>query len=186
MRPVRVPQPAVHRAQRGTALVMTLVFLLLLTILGITASNTATLEERMAGNVKDQNLSFQAAETALAHAEAWVAATGGAAELTVDNTKGIYAPATSGVAEVWETIDWSDSTAVVIYPGTPGSPVAASPGTLGDVSTMPRYIIENMGTAPLPPPGTGTRLTVRITARGTGASDTTETIVQSTAAVDYP
>lgn len=171
-----------HPAQRGTALIMALVFLLLLTMLGITASNTATLEERMAGNVKDQNLSFQAAETALAHAEAWVASTTGPADLTVDNAKGIYDPAGSSVAEVWETVDWS-STNVVTYPGTPGT---TATGTLGDVNTMPKYIIENMGTVPATPPATGTILTVRITARGTGASDSTESIVQSTFSVAYP
>jgi type IV pilus assembly protein PilX len=182
MRPLRVPQPVVRRAQRGAALIMVLVFLLLLTMLGVTASNTATLEERMAGNVKDQNLSFQSAETALAFAESWVASTTSAADLTVDNTRGIYAPAGSSVDEVWETVDWS-GTDVVIYPGTPGNPVAAAAGTLGDVKTMPKYIIENMGTEPA---GTGTRQTVRITARGTGASDNTETIVQSTFSVVYP
>lgn len=182
MRPVHDSAPAARSSQRGTALVMALVFLLLLTMLGITASNTATLEERMAGNVKDQNLSFQAAETALAHAEAWVASTSGPGDLAVDNAKGIYDPAGSSVAEAWETIDWSSSN-VVTYPGTPGTPAT---GTLGDVNTMPKYIIENMGTAPATPPATGTILTVRITARGTGASDSTESIVQSTFSVAYP
>ena len=74
MCPIQKLQGAKH-TQRGTALVMTLVILLLLTMLGITAINTSTLEERMAGNTKDQNLSFQAAETALRAAEAWVTST---------------------------------------------------------------------------------------------------------------
>lgn len=185
MRPVQIWQPAVPPAQRGAALVMTLVFLLLLTILGITASNTATLEERMAGNVKDQNLSFQAAETALTHGETWVQSTTNLTAVAVDN-KGIYAPATSGQAEIWETVNWSDSNEVLIYPGIPGTPVSAATGLLGDVSTMPSYIIEVMGTEPVPAPGAGTRLTVRITARGTGASDSTESIVQSVTYKDYP
>lgn len=39
--------------------------LLLLTIIGVTAIQTTSLEEKMAGNMRDQNLAFQAAESAL-------------------------------------------------------------------------------------------------------------------------
>jgi type IV pilus assembly protein PilX len=52
-------------AQRGSALIVSLVFLLLLTILGVTAMRSSVLQERMAGNTRDTNLAFQAAETAL-------------------------------------------------------------------------------------------------------------------------
>lgn len=52
-------------AQRGITLVMTLIFLLLLTILGVTAISTSTLQEKMSGNLRDQDVAFQAAESAL-------------------------------------------------------------------------------------------------------------------------
>ncbi len=173
--------PRVKHTQRGTALVMTLVILLLLTMLGITAINTSTLEERMAGNTKDQNLSFQAAETALRAAEAWVQSTTAATALNTNNAIGIYDPANPLVTpvEVWDSVDWS-STKVVEYPGTPGT---AGSGGLTEVNTQPKYIIEKVNTEPLSP---GTRITVRITARGTGASDTTVSMVQSTYTVTYP
>lgn len=58
-------QIPVGAAQRGITLVMTLVFLLLLTILGVTAINTSTLQEKMSGNLRDQDVAFQAAESAL-------------------------------------------------------------------------------------------------------------------------
>jgi len=51
------------RQQRGVALVMALVMLLILTILGITAMNTSSLEEKMSGNVQESTRSFQAAES---------------------------------------------------------------------------------------------------------------------------
>ena len=51
--------------QRGVTLVISLIFLLLLTILGVTAMNTSTLQEKMSGNLRDQDLAFQAAESAL-------------------------------------------------------------------------------------------------------------------------
>lgn len=167
-------------AQRGTALVMTLVFLVLLTMLGITAINTSTLEEKMAGNTKDQNLSFQAAETALRAAETWVESTTAATSLAANNANGLYDPSTT-VTEWWDSIDWSLSTGLVIYPGVPGTPAS---GTLGDVRTRPKYIIEKVSTEALVP--TGTRVTVRITARGTGASDSTVSMVQSNYSKTYP
>lgn len=167
-----------QHAQRGTALVMTLVFLVLLTMLGIAGINTSTLEERMAGNTKDQNLSFQAAETALRAAETWVESTTAATQLAANNAYGLYNPSTSGT-EVWDSVIWTGAN-VVTYPGVPGAPAA---GTLGDVSIRPKYIIELLTTEALSP---GTRVTVRITARGTGASNNTVSMVQSTYSKTYP
>lgn len=51
--------------QRGITLVVSLIFLLLLTILGVTAISTSTLQEKMSGNLRDQDVAFQAAESAL-------------------------------------------------------------------------------------------------------------------------
>lgn len=53
---------AMQRSQRGVALIVGLVFLLLLTIIGLSSSNTAVMQERMAGNVAQANQSFQNAE----------------------------------------------------------------------------------------------------------------------------
>lgn len=53
------------RRQRGVALVTSLVILLILTIIGIAAMRTSSLEERMAGNVQDTTYAFQAAESGL-------------------------------------------------------------------------------------------------------------------------
>jgi Tfp pilus assembly protein PilX len=53
--------------ERGIALVVALVFLLMLTILGVTVMNTASLEGRMAGNTQEMNHAFHAAESAIEH-----------------------------------------------------------------------------------------------------------------------
>ena len=179
MRPVRKLY-RVNYAQRGTALVMTLVILLLLTMLGITAINTSTLEERMAGNTKDQNLSFQAAETALRAAENWVQSTTVATQLNTNNASGIYDSTIATTTDLWDVIDWSGTSNLVTYPNVPGGPTVT--GGLSEVD-QPKYIIEKINIEPLSP---GTRITVRITARGTGASDTTVSMVQSTYTVTYP
>lgn len=51
--------------QSGAVLVISLILLLLLTILAITASSTASLQERMAGNAQEANIAFQASESGL-------------------------------------------------------------------------------------------------------------------------
>jgi hypothetical protein len=51
--------------QHGAALVVGLVLMLVLTVLGISGMNTATLELVMASNNQSQQLAFQAAETGI-------------------------------------------------------------------------------------------------------------------------
>jgi len=55
--------------ERGSVLLVSLMILLMLTLLGLAAVQTTTLEERMAGNNSEQSRAFQAAEAALRDAE---------------------------------------------------------------------------------------------------------------------
>jgi len=57
------------RTQRGAALVTSLLLLLVLTVIGITAMQMTRVQERMAGNTRDLNLAFQGAEAALRDGE---------------------------------------------------------------------------------------------------------------------
>jgi type IV pilus assembly protein PilX len=54
-----------RRGQTGAVLIVSLLFLVILTILGITAMSGTTLEHRMAGNTRDYAVAMQAAEAAL-------------------------------------------------------------------------------------------------------------------------
>lgn len=56
--------------QRGVTLIMALVFLLVLAGLGAWAAVNNSLQERMAGNTRNRDVAFQAAEAALKEAEA--------------------------------------------------------------------------------------------------------------------
>ncbi|MDZ7841005.1 MAG: pilus assembly PilX N-terminal domain-containing protein [Gammaproteobacteria bacterium] len=58
-------QPPPSR-QDGIVLVVGLVFLLVLTIIGVTSLRTTTLEQRMAGNMQQRTVAFQDAETRIA------------------------------------------------------------------------------------------------------------------------
>jgi len=51
--------------QSGAALFISLMFLILLTLIGLSAANVGILQERMAGNVRESNIAFQRAEAAL-------------------------------------------------------------------------------------------------------------------------
>lgn len=55
--------------QTGSALIISLLMLLVMTLLGITAMSTSTLEEKMAANDRNQKTSFMNAELSLANAE---------------------------------------------------------------------------------------------------------------------
>jgi len=63
-----------NASSQGGALIISLVILLIMTILGLTAMQTTMLQERMAGNMKDRNMAFQATEAALRTGENWVEA----------------------------------------------------------------------------------------------------------------
>ncbi|WP_282384808.1 MULTISPECIES: PilX N-terminal domain-containing pilus assembly protein [unclassified Pseudomonas] len=61
-----------RQAQRGMVLLVSLVFLLLLTLIGLSSMQSANLQEKMAGSVSLRNQSFQAAEAALRVGESTV------------------------------------------------------------------------------------------------------------------
>lgn len=59
-------------SQRGSVLIVSLGILAVLTLIGLSGANTTTLEERMAGNFRDQRVAFESAEAVLVDAERWV------------------------------------------------------------------------------------------------------------------
>ena len=59
-----IPSPIHHYQQKGAVLIMGLVLLMALTIVGVASLSNNTLQSRMAGNLMDSNLAFNAAETA--------------------------------------------------------------------------------------------------------------------------
>jgi type IV pilus assembly protein PilX len=167
--------------QRGVALVIALVFLLLLTILGITAMSTTSLEEKMAGNVKDRNSAFQSAEITLAAGESWVANLLDKPSFPSQST-GLYLTSSTD-QPVWNIIDWASN--VVIYPN---NPYGSASGSLTQVRTQPKYIIEDLGevreksdslNVSTDYKGKGTT-NIRITARGTGFTDSAQVMLQTT------
>ena len=101
-----------HRHQQGMALFVSLIFLLLLTIIGVAGMQNATLQEKMAGNSKFKNESFQYAEAGLREGEALIgssAAIQGCAEVSgppgADVSAGITASGSVGCDRWLESDD---------------------------------------------------------------------------------
>ena len=65
-----------YNKQSGVILVTALLFLLVLTVLGISAITNTALEEKMAGNLADRNMAFQAAESGLRDGAEWLRSVG--------------------------------------------------------------------------------------------------------------
>ena len=62
MRPMK---HGIRNRQSGAVLIVAMIILVILTLLGVTAMNTTSLQERIASNTQEQVHAFQAAETGL-------------------------------------------------------------------------------------------------------------------------
>lgn len=157
-----------RRRSRGAALIVGLVFLLILTMLGITAIQTSTLEERMAGNARDVATALQAAEIALRAAEALAAAG------SLPSTGGYDTTANSPAPDPADPANWTTSNAAQLTGVTFSGNTAA---------TAPLYWIEARNeistSASVEIPSEKDARVYFNTARSTGASGASQVVLQS-------
>jgi type IV pilus assembly protein PilX len=164
-----------HR-QRGSALIISLLILIVMTLLGLTAMGTSGLQERMAGNTRDMTLAFQAAEAALRDGERYyedvIMSPGSAFN---GDVPGLYPP--EARPNLFADATWVNAR---VYSGT-----------IQGVAEQPRYIIQMLGPVGDPEDdlnisgygdssGIGNMTAVRISARGVGGSSNTVVYLQTT------
>ncbi|NEX23280.1 hypothetical protein G3480_23785 [Thiorhodococcus mannitoliphagus] len=166
------PQPS-RRRQEGVVLVIGLIILLVMTIIGMTAIQTTSLDEHMAGNVRARNVAFQGAEAALRAGESWINATSNQAAATASTNianpaqwDGTSSPARTGFLSVstWPA-DSRPAYSDFASDGPSyhvGPPYEVSPGGI------------EWGTAPTEP-----REIYVVTALSRGATDTAIVILQT-------
>jgi len=156
--------------QTGVVLVVSLIMLLLLTLIGVTGTQVTTLEEKMAGNSRDQNVAFQAAEATLIEAENFILLpstntatfTGSGGLLGQMNAEPNYFS-----ANTWISANSAATT------GFGGNFVNNNGTNIAD----PRYIIKRIAFIPASG-GVSARSIFKITARAQGLNPGTQVVLQ--------
>ena len=187
------------KKQRGAVLATSLVILLVMTIIGVSSMSTTLLEEKMAGNMRDINLAFQAAESALRDSEKDVRDNiNTSSGFSTDCEDGLCIYSSTG-GERWKYHSaWDNDNKLRAYKCftdvTSDEESEECTSTMGNanfglkgVSEQPLYMIENLADAPV---AKGSSLVIgfqpsgsseyyRITARGKGGSGSAVAVLQS-------
>lgn len=161
--------------QQGVVLITGLIFMVILTLLAVGAMRMTTLEEKMAGNTRNRDLAFQAAEAGIRLAETFLATSNAGAGLPAfdGSVPGYYGQnlVTGNSDTFWTNYNWGA-----------GSVLTAN--GLKNVAQQPRYVIEKLN-LPVPggtteyDPGNPESSIYRVTARGVGGDADTAVILQS-------
>lgn len=158
----------------GATLAVTLILLFVVTLLGVSAMQIVHLQEKMSANLQDKELSFHAAESALAAGEAWIMT------LTHHPGEEISCQVYPCIQEVYKDLNYTAQSSAWWQANS-----AVYPVPLDNLASQPRYFIELLQFVPDSPAlgdssmkSTGIYY-YQITARGTGASDHSVSILQS-------
>lgn len=163
------PRHPLARRQHGVVLVTGLIFLVILTLIGVTALTNTMMEERMAGNTRDQEVAFEAAEAAVRDAETFLEA---ATLPSFNGSNGLYSQEAAPAPE-WDAVTWTNARAY------------ADDDFAGKTADSPRYLIEEQPATPDPGGSlaAGEALdearVYLITARGVGANANTRVVLET-------
>jgi type IV pilus assembly protein PilX len=169
--------------QRGAILVISLLLLLVLTMLAITMMNMSFNQERMAGNARNINTAFQAAEAGLRDDEQWLASRTTRPDACVGAPCDVYdragmpgiaaaAPDLRDMTDAWWSVNGREYGALTGSPAIEG--VARPPDTvIENYAFVPDSLTVGAG----PPTG---RDFFKITSRGTGGVEAAQAVVEST------
>lgn len=169
-----IPEISTHHRQRGVALIVALILLVVMTLLGLGAMRSVTLEEKMASNTFDRSLSFQAAEATLREAEALLEVVPPASPPTpaagTCNANGFC-----GVPSVGAQPRWTDSS----FAGWQNATTVTS----GSISITPQYFIEYLGNtfpcSEVNPTTNSTCKRYRVTVRSNTGTDRAAVMLQT-------
>lgn len=168
--------PRISRTgERGTILIIVLLFLTVLMLMATTAVTTGVTEEKLARASRDYNVAFQAAEAALRDAESDLTGNGSRNPVIIGNvgfTAGCPAALCLAIAppgaQVWEVAANWTGTASATYGQFTFAQTLPTTGP-GSVSQQPRYLLEYLAAS-------GSQHIYRITARGWGPTANGSTV----------
>lgn len=140
------------REQKGAILVVSLILLVVLTLLGLSAMQNTSLEETMAGNLRSENVAFQAAEAGLRTGEAWLASRTSKPVADATGSAGVWlldAPdPTPTDAQPWwreRNAAWWASTATTMSDDLKFARGIGGVGSDQVLATDPSYVVEERG-----------------------------------------
>ena len=197
---MNIPNQRVSKRQRGAVLFVALVFLLLITLLTLTAMGTSILQEMMTGGMRNQQLAMMGSESAARGTEAWLwharfndptgnplpPCQGGSGSC-------VYRPGITGTLQPGVQAFRSSFAWIAALPGMPAYAHALT-GLTGATETaalakQPEVLLEDIG--PNVPPGAGQQSGMidpetqnayhfyRITARSQGGNAAVQRVVES-------
>lgn len=190
----RLPFCAGRTRQEGFVLISALMFMIVLTVLGLSIMGTHTLEERMSGFFRDRQLALESAESGLREAERDILygsrlIAGAQGFVQGCSNEGLCLPETDG-SSIWADLEAANDTGFMrgedavktVKYGTYSSP-ASTPLAL--VAKQPRYFIEVLtvvpsGTSVKTGYGPQSSTTIyRVTSVGFGRRASTRVVLQS-------
>jgi type IV pilus assembly protein PilX len=123
------------RNQRGAILIVALIFLMVMTMLILASVRGTTMQERMASNLYDRSLAFQAAEAALREAERYVRENAPKPSATGCDSDGNCSKPESGADPVWKEEDnWENAHSAADDHGHDID--------IGDLPVPPQFLVE--------------------------------------------
>ena len=121
--------------QNGFTLIVSLIFLVMMTMLGLAMFSGFTLDETMAGNLREKSRAFDAAQTAINSAEYWLAQPGNATIGSTCSTALTTPQVCSNALANPTTLPWVNA----------GISVTPASGA-GSYAANPTYYIQYLGT----------------------------------------
>jgi Tfp pilus assembly protein PilX len=178
----------VFETQTGMALLLCLIFLMALTLIGLSASSDTILQNKLAGNLQESERAKQSALLTLSWAEQWLLALDGdPPEICTAPCDGLYLHAAGDLSPHPESENfswWMDQ----------GHEAGINPLTGDRIATIssdsihtPVWIIEVVRTIP-PTADANPDLQVwyRILARGSGRTDSAVSVIESSVVRSWP
>lgn len=163
--------------QQGAVLAIGLILLLVLSLVGVTNMNKVTTAENLAGNERDANLAFQAAEAALLEGEHKISILpAGTAPNPVGNCSGIACKTAilDKRDEIWKDPNWDAKSRVLSDDNIAGNDYG-----VGILAAAPTYMIEFLANDEEDASNPIQLYYYRITARAKGSTPESEVILQS-------
>ncbi len=172
--------PCAAQAQHGYVLIIGLLFLVILSLLSVTMFRGFGLQEKIAGNTREKQRAFEAAQSALQYGEWWLGQGNGSAGAACNAVINANDPANLQVCANAlpdpVNLPWTPARADYVPP----SMTVAAGGGIGagndiNYAAAPSLYIQYLGLSP-----DGLSMLFRVTGAGYGGSAGTAAVVQST------